>query len=325
VANYKVLIIKIGALGDAVMASFMIQTVRSIYPEAHITWLCGQEIFDLVKSFKGIDIVLSVDNKLLAGGFFSKIRFVLKCLKTLLGRKFDLCVTGNSDFRYRILSVSAICKIRRHFGGRFGPLPGRYHGIEYARLILGHDHSVETHYSPAEIDVTPSEASKNMVLLLPGGARNIMRESNHRRWPLEKYRELAEALISHGIPVGIIGNEADLWVEEGFKGLNIKSFIGKADIQTLLSLIAGARALVAHDSGPVHIAYLLKTPAVVLYGPTMPESFLPYKLHQSAISKKLPCSPCYDGRNYADCKNNICMNSINTDEVLKKLEEMSLI
>ena len=317
------LIIKISALGDAVMASSMISAIRSKHPDAHITWFCGEEIFDLVKLFKGIDNILTVDNKLLSGGILNKIKFVFKCWKILLGKKFDLCVTGHSDFRYRLLSLSARCKICRRFGGRFGPLPGRYHGTEYVRLAIGHDHSIENPYPAAEINVLPSSLSKGMVLLLPGGARNIMRNDNLRGWPVEHYAALAEKLISKAIPVGLIGGKDDLWVEDKFKLLPVISFIGKTSVRELLELIAGASAVVAHDSGPMHMTYALNTPLAAIFGPVMPQTRLPAEIIGNVIYSDIPCSPCYDGRNYADCRDNICMRSIPVCEIVKKLEEIT--
>ncbi len=323
--KYKVLIVKIGALGDAVMASSMINAIRAGHQDAHITWLCGEEIAALVKTFKGVDEIITLNNKLLAGNVLNKIKFVLESWKKLLGRRYDLCLTGHSDSRYRLLSKTAVCKARRHFGGRFGPLPGRYHGTEYARLALGHDHSVDVSYALAETTVAPSEASKGMILLLPGGARNIMNSDGLRGWPVSHYKKLAEVLLSRSVPVGLIGGPDDVWLEDEFIGLPVRSFIGKTTVSELLEVIAGASALVSHDSGPMHMAYLLNTPLVALFGPVMPQSRLPYCIRESALFAGMPCSPCYDGRNYAGCSSNVCMQSVLFYETIKKLEEMKII
>jgi heptosyltransferase-2 len=86
-----------------------------------------------------------------------------------------------------------------------------------------------------------------------------------------------------------------------------------------MSLIGGARALVSHDSGAMHIAYLMGTPLISLFGATLPSSRLPTAYKDAALSVELPCIPCYDGKNYANCSSNICLQMITPDMVIEKI------
>ena len=52
-AKTKILIVKIGAIGDAVMALSMIHEIEVKYPNAEITWLCGEIISPIIRSVKG--------------------------------------------------------------------------------------------------------------------------------------------------------------------------------------------------------------------------------------------------------------------------------
>jgi heptosyltransferase-2 len=161
-----------------------------------------------------------------------------------------------------------------------------------------------------------------MILLAPGGAKNAMMTSNLRRWPIEHYVTLAKSLLERGERIGLIGGKDDLWAEDFFAGLDITSFIGKTNIPQLMTLIKGAKALVSHDSGVVHIAYYQGTPLVALYGPTSANNFLPPSLHRYSLSIPLDCAPCYDGRFYADCKANECMQQITPLSVLQTLSSL---
>jgi heptosyltransferase-2 len=324
----KVLIIKLSALGDAVMASSLLAALRSRYGEdIHITWLAGSEIAELVALYKGVDELWTVDNSLLARGLFGRLKFVLSVWKILFAKRYDLAITAHSNSKYWILSYSAFCKKRVHFGGRSGPIPGRYHAAEYARLAFAKDSELTGHFPFAELkEIKRAEVGKGFFLLLPGGALNLMCNISLRRWGTENYVELAGELIKRGYKVGLIGAKTDLWVERFFEGLDVASFIGKTGIAELIAIISNARAVITHDSGPFHITCMTDTPLVGLFGPI--DSKLrapPQKKNLAAIDAKTICSPCYDGRFYADCVNNICMRSITVEEVLEKLRELGVI
>ncbi|MDR2884161.1 MAG: glycosyltransferase family 9 protein [Deferribacteraceae bacterium] len=314
---FKILIVKLGAIGDAIMASTIVPEARRIHPNAHITWLCGTEIVDLVNTFKGVDDVVSIDNRGLAGGKLDKAKTVLSAWQKLKGERFDLIITAHSDSRYLLLTKFVSANERRSFGGR-ALIPGRYHATEYARLVSGMDDSIEMEFPFAESNIvaTPSD----MILLAPGGAKNIMMSSSLRRWNIEYYVALAKMLIDKGFNVGLVGSNGDLWAQEAFYGLNVTSFIGKTTIPELMALIGGAKAVVSHDSGTMHIAYYMGRPLVSIFGATSPNSFTPKNV--SYLSAQLPCSPCYDGKNYAACSDNICMQRVTPEMVIERLSQI---
>lgn len=319
-----ILIIKLAALGDAVMASSMLTAIRSRWPEAHITWLCGNSIAPLVRLFEDVDELLTVDDKLLLSGPLpAKLRTLVSTACRLAGRSFDLCLLGHSDWRYRLIPILARCSVRRGFGKRNGPIPGRWHGTEYARLALGGDGSITMLAELARLRL-PSEQPAidkvaHPVILVPGGAQNIMRDDGLRRWPVAHYRALAEALLMRGIGVSLIGAPSDLWVEDAFTGLTVTSHIGKTDVFALLKLLSQARGCVTHDTGPMHLAYLMGTPTVALFGPTLAMEKTPAMAHVRVLSADMSCAPCYDGRNYAQCTDPICMRSVSPKSVLASL------
>lgn len=323
----NILIIKLSALGDAVMAGTMVPALRKQHPGARITWLCSNEIADFVKLYNGVDEILTVDNRLLTRGISGRIRFVLSVWKHIAGRRYDMCILAHSDKRYGLLPLLTRCGDKRVFGiGRSGPVPGRYHGTEYARLALGTDSNLPSPFPLCPVDITPSDKAKNMVLLLPGGAKNIMNDNSLRRWPVEHYRELAETLLKKGIPVGLIGGSDDTWVEKTFEGLNIVSFIGKTDIKALLELLKGAEALVSHDSGPLHLAMLAGIKVVALFGPVNPsERIPPQQKNIEALTYPIPCAPCYDGHGFAKCPSNLCLKNVTADDVLQALTRLNIL
>ena len=61
--NKKILIVKIGAIGDVVMALSMIKAIDLKYEEAKITWLCGKTVEPLLSNCSRINEILTLDEK----------------------------------------------------------------------------------------------------------------------------------------------------------------------------------------------------------------------------------------------------------------------
>jgi heptosyltransferase-2 len=158
------------------------------------------------------------------------------------------------------------------------------------------------------------------VVLVPGGARNVLRESGLRRWPVERYREIAERLIGAGRAVTLIGNADDAWVRPYFEGLTVRDEIGAHDLPGTLGILASADLVITHDTGPLHLARLARAPLLALFGPTMPAQFLVEDSRTEAIwgGAHLACRPCYDGREFAACTNNLCIKDISVVTVAER-------
>jgi ADP-heptose:LPS heptosyltransferase len=96
---------------------------------------------------------------------------------------------------------------------------------------------------------------------------------------------------------------------------------GKTNLKELVALIAGAKAVVSNDSGPMHIAAALDKPVVALFGPTDPVKTGPYGWQKNKNLKVLTsgasCSPCFRKK----CKKFTCMNMINVETVFNALKE----
>ena len=332
----RVLIVKIGSIGDVVMALPMISAVRSLDPKAPITWLCGQGVAPILEAVSDIDELLIVnERRLFLGTARERISELSRIWYRLLGRRFDLVVSGNRDFRYRLLTLTALARQRRSFGDRRGRprfIPGRYRGDEHVRLVTDQDGPRTQRFDfpqvrrelPAQLALRLENLPRPAVALAPGGAKNFLREDSLRRWPLESYVLLARQLLERGSSVVLTGASSDQWASSAFDHLGVVNLIGETSVPDLLALYDQCEAVVTHDSGPLHVAVLAGTRLVALFGPTNPSEFLPpsRKIRALWTGNQLACSPCYDGKNYAPCEDNVCMRSISVEAVLKALDEL---
>ncbi len=129
---------------------------------------------------------------------------------------------------------------------------------------------------PDDLDVAPPPGAppvRGAVLVHPGA----MYAS--RRWPAQRWAQVAAALHADGHRVLVTGSAAErpLAVEvaerAGLAGDAVLA--GRTDLLGLVALVAAARLLLSGDTGTAHVATAVGTPSVVLFGPASPHRWSP--------------------------------------------------
>jgi heptosyltransferase-2 len=327
----KVLIVKINSVGDVVMALPMLKAIREVDKNAEITWVSGNPVAPLLEAFGSVDELIVVDERKLCGAFgVSPAAWeVMKVCAKLAGRRYDLVVTGHRDSRYRLLSCTVRANIRRSWGWGW-PVPGRYHADECVRLVTGADGPDMKPTGLPTLRLPLSESLQTalwatrtpLIALAPGGAKNALRDQPLKRWPLQSYVELATRAVEFGWGVAITGTLSDKWVSAAFRNLPIVDLVGKTSIVDLVAVYNRCDAVMTHDSGPMHLAALAGAPLVALFGPTDPAWFAPRGKYTKVLwgGSELACRPCYDGRSYAQCMDNRCMQRISVEMVVDAIK-----
>jgi len=285
--------------------------------------------------------MLVVDDSILRGSTLVRLRCIAKTWASLLRRpRFDRILLAHFDSRYRLLvpplQQRAIRALRPARKGSTNPIPGRYLGDEFARLLDADPvptgpiergyflMDVRPRLEPGTSAAATVAGAGSLVLLVPGGARNLLHEQALRRWPAERYGTLARELRARGYRVGLIGNAQDTWVRPCFDGIEVDDFIGKLPLIETLRLMRDSAVVVSHDTGPLHLARLARAPVVALFGPTIPRQVVG-ELHDGIAlwgGAHLPCRPCYDGLDYARCSSNLCMQDIAVDQVVAAVDSL---
>lgn len=330
----KILIVKIGAIGDVIMALPLLTHFKKKDPNIHITWVAGKTVEPILRLTQRVDQVLTVDEQVLfKSSVFKRIGELTAIQAKLAGKRFDMILTGHVDWRYRLISLTARSKDRRFFQRgkqRQCPVPGRYHGCEYLRLASSIDDADLLDPELPHLDLPKSSyaiSRQPTIVLAPGGAKNMLSEDALRRWPIRHYASLARMFVKNGIEVVITGIPSDAWVLPFFEGISFKNLIGQLDLIELLGFLNSSELLITHDSGPLHLAKLARCKAIGLFGPTNPWEKVSLKEGISVIwgGEHLACRPCYDGKTYAPCKRNLCLETISPLKVYEKaLEILSL-
>jgi ADP-heptose:LPS heptosyltransferase len=110
--------------------------------------------------------------------------------------------------------------------------------------------------------------AEGATIVHPGAA------SPSRRWPPERFAEVARAELAAGRRVLVTGGPAEVDLanevaaEAGLPSSAVHA--GQSGVLTIARLVATAARVVCGDTGVAHLATALRTPSVVLFGPTSP-------------------------------------------------------
>jgi heptosyltransferase-2 len=116
-----------------------------------------------------------------------------------------------------------------------------------------------------------------------------------RSWPVARYAELAQALTAAGHRIWVLGSPDDrpLAMKIALAGGPAVQDITGLDLRQAILALAAADAVVANDSGLLHVAAALGAPAIGIFGPTRPHLTGPLNPLAAAIEADVAtCSTC---------------------------------
>lgn len=324
----KSLIVKLGAIGDIAM---VLPAARQLYESgSEIDWLCGKSVAPLLDCYDWLRPIVVDDAKLLRGGRVKAALEMIRVWKRLTGSTYEQCAVLAYDPRYQLLTLPVRAKKKIALGKadrRFQLVSERQHTAEYARILCGwKDECRWENLVPIVPDRLPTnplgKSDRVRIALVPGGARNLVRDNPLRRWPLESYVALAKMLVKKGYEVVLVGGPEDGWVRSAFAEVLVIDCIGRWTLPELLAFFSSCDCVVTHDTGPMHLAGLVDCGIVAIFGPTAPSKFLPRRKGVVGLwgGERMPCRPCYDGRDYAPCRSNDCMKQISATRTAEAVE-----
>lgn len=280
-------------IGDALMKMPFVVALRETYPEARITWLAGKgrtvfkrELAPLVEG--------RIDEVIESAGIGSDWRELLR--RPLDGRGFDLVI----DTQRRFLTTLILRRIRcrRFVSGTAGfalsdvrPPAGYRRPATMVRQILDLvELASGTRVEETRLRMHDAGSGEAAALLLPDGPVHVgfvpgsSTGRANKRWPLERYVELARRQASRGrVPVFVLGPEEASWhddlarqVPQARFPLQDHSASGRrAGPLLTIALASRMRAAVSNDSGGGHLVAAGGVPLVSLWGPSVMEKAPP--------------------------------------------------
>lgn len=287
----RVLIVKLGSIGDIVHTLPALAALRAGMPEAEISWVAERSASEILKDNPILDRLIEVDTKALRRGLMSgeTLRAPRQQLRRLRASAFDVAL----DFQglLKSASIARLSGARRVFGysrtalrepastvflSKRISIPPHTHIIRKGLLLLqgalgipvpselsfpiGVDASAES-----EAERAAANAAENFAILNPGGGWPT------KLWSAERFGALADLLwTNYGMRslVTYGPNEVELANVVRRASRSEKAVPVSLSLKGFYSLAKRARVYVGGDTGPTHIAVAAGSPIVGLFGPT---------------------------------------------------------
>lgn len=265
----RILVIKLGALGDFVQAMGPAAAIRAHHKDAAITLLTTAPFAELARRAPYFDDVL-VDERpsLFDWNGLMRLRSMLR--DAAFDRVYDLQTSRRSSWYFHLMGPgkrpewSGIARGASH--PHANPSRDHMHTLDRQadQLRMAGIRSVPApDLSWAKTDIARFSLPARFMLLVPGGAAH----RPEKRWPIERYAALASAIAAHGIMPVVIGgaNEADLGTVVTAACATAYDLTGQTSLGDIVGLSMAAIHAVGNDTGPMHLIVAAGLPATVLY------------------------------------------------------------
>lgn len=276
----KILVIKLSALGDFVLALAAMKKIREAHKRAHITLLTTPQFEGLAKSSPYFNAV-ETDGKPNGPGAWLALRGRIK--KAKYDRVYDLQTSSASSRIFQMLrpfppewsGIAMGCALphKNPHRNSMHTLERQADQLKYAGIYPDAptepgsapppDLSWVLRKAPQERPVAGGVMPRPYVLFIPGGSAHRL----DKRWPVDRYGELGKILYDRGFDIVILGGP-----QESAEARQIQRYVGKArdltgrtDFARIAILGAKAALVVGNDTGPLHLAAATGAPTIVLF------------------------------------------------------------
>jgi heptosyltransferase-1 len=299
-ASPRVLIVRIGAMGDVLHAMPAVGALRRMYPDCFIGWAIEPRWADLLQiagdpddMTQGVrwqvkalvDRWYAVPTKAwkrrpLAPGTLSEIRALHRVFRA---ERFDYCIDMQGALKSAGIGLMAEAgvfagfaepreRLARRLYDRLIPVPGA-HIVQQGCELLGGALGVDLQPAPvalpmqelAERWADDTVGSEPFCLISPGGGWGA------KLWPAERFGQVAAQLGRAGIPC--IVNASPGGSPEAHEVVETSLDHARAvpcSVAQLIALVRRAAVVIGGDTGPIHLAAALDRPVVAIFGPTDP-------------------------------------------------------
>ncbi|MCH7961628.1 MAG: glycosyltransferase family 9 protein [Planctomycetes bacterium] len=331
----RILIIRPSALGDVCRTVPVLVSLRRAYPSATIDWLVQDSFMDAVRSHPDLTEAVAFPRRALGraaarGRIFPSLRW----LGGLRRRRYDLAIDCQGLARSGLFAwaTRAPCRVGYSDARELAWL-----GVNKRHRVTSAGHAVDRMLSLVEcigvepvvdLRLYPPPEDRERVAAdreLAGARYAVIAPTSRwpaKRWPIDRFIEIARALESRGLSVVVVGSSGE---REQCRALltaaeTNDAFIdrvGRTSVGTLMAIIEGAQLVIANDSAALHMAVGFDRPLIALYGPTRVERVGPYGRQADVIQHVTPD----DRIDHKVAANVALMERITTGEVIERIDE----
>lgn len=296
----RLCILRLSAIGDCCHVVPVVRTLQRHWPQTDLTWIIGRAEAALLADIPGVEFVV-VDKR-------EGWRARRSLARALGGRRFDVLLQMQAALRASWLATAVDAELRLGFDrarardfqwlftdAAIAPRPGQ-HVLDG---LFGFLEALGIHGRELRWDIPiPQTARQRVAEWLPAHRPVLVmnpcssaRRLNYRNWPATRYAAVANwAAERFGMRVVLTGGRSgqERAYAEAIAGEMREppvDLVGRTSLKELLAVLERAAALIAPDTGPVHMATAVGTPVVGLYATSNPARTGPYLSRQWVVDR----------------------------------------
>ena len=293
-AEPRLLVVRLGSLGDIVHTFPAVAALRESFPSAQITWLTHPRWEPLIRCAGLASEIWATETR--------SLKSIRRIVHQIRSAAFDAAIDYQGLWKSAALPLAA--GVKRRIG--FSSETIREYGVPV--LYSDRVHCLTTHIAdqngelslqagarrgvagfalqvPEQAEVSvgthlTAQGLNRYVVLSPGGGWRA------KCWPPERFGLLCERIFNE-LQLRCVVNcgpgEEDLANVLSAAAGDAQPHVYNGDLGQLMALLKNACAVVGADTGPLHLAIALGTPAVALFGPTDPARNGPYRTNDIVL------------------------------------------
>ncbi len=299
-------------IGDVVLTVPALQSLRRAYPLARISVVAKPPSHELLLGHPAINTVLLLPSGP-ENGFWKRVKFARNLQKyqfdvgvvlpNSFGSAFLLSLTGaknrlgyNTDGRDIFLThpIKTTARLKKnqyrveYFFKIFSPLKLDFPDKEFSPLVKQEgDLSIREALLSMGLD-----EDEEFISLHPGTSKA------ERSWHAERFGILCQKIVKEdGAKLVLIGTRSEKVLLERIKSYcppDRVKIIPAMNLRVIAQVLKKSRLFIGNDSGMMHLATMVGTPVVGIFGPGNPDTTGPYMSprHYEILTQNYPCSPC---------------------------------
>ena len=330
----RLLIVKTSSIGDVVHALPIVQAIKEAAPHLSLGWVVRRRCAEVLRGSPFIDTLYVQPDRPTLPELWS-------LSQNLQDGRYELALDMQGLALSGLVTQLSGAPLRlgwdrnRELNALFLTHPivsGRGRHSHEVDLLYGFAEALGIHIAHPNFSPQPYLAAKSLTqankwlaeLPRPRVALNVGASRAYKRWPVDRWREVAKELTASGHSLVFVGDKTDAEIVAQIAPSLTGSFLdlsGKTSLPELASVLASCDLLVTGDTGPMHIAVAVGTRVVAIFGGTDPARHGPYGARNIVLHKPIP-GLIAPGKRPTDAQGAACMAQITASDVLAAVQSV---
>jgi len=321
----RILVIRPGGLGDALLLLPSLVVLHGAYPHAELVVLAeprNAQAFSLlpfscrVVNYTRMDRLLALfmeppfDVVIDTEQWYGLSALVARFMKGTFKVGFDTserkcCFHRNIDYSHHEYEVEAFFRLFQPVGVK---APEWWPFVPFQGNV------------PFYLQPSPVRDGKGRPAIFTGASHLS------RRWGKENFLEVVRFLAGDGWKVAVVGGYGEKddgeYMASSFPDGKVLDCTGSTSLRETVGALSSCSLLITADSSVMHLAWLLRVPTLSLFGPGILEKWAPRGPGHMAVKLDMPCSPCTRFGTVPPCPHDYaCMRDLTPEMVVEALRD----